>query len=244
MTGYRRWRVGGGTYFFTVCLARRGSDLLVREIALLREAVGRTRAECGFEIDTCVVLPDHLHCIWRLPQGDYDFSTRWGAIKARFTRAVRASGRMGLNPILRPPSKARKGEAGLWQRRFWEHLIRDEADLALHREICWIDPVRHGLVRRVCDWPQSSFHREVRLGRVREDWEGSFTAVHFGDPVMGHARQFQPARRDAPDKPWHDDTKGEAARVPVNAPRPSWPPAPRPPPAARPDAPPGGRRPP
>ena len=98
MTDYRRWRRRGGTYFFTVCLATRGSDLLLREVVLLREAVRETKGRQPFDIEAFVVLPDHLHCIWRLPPEDHDFSTRWGAIKSRFTRAVKDSGRMGVQP--------------------------------------------------------------------------------------------------------------------------------------------------
>jgi len=181
MTGYRRWRRKGGTFFFTVCLAARGSDLLLREVELLREAVRQTRIGRPFDIEAFVVLPDHLHSIWRLPAGDDDFSTRWGAIKGRFSRAVRESGRMGPSPILRSPSKLGKGEAGIWQRRFWEHLIRDAEDHARHLEYCWIDPVRHGLVARAQDWPWSSFHREARRGLVPEDWADEVAEGEFGE---------------------------------------------------------------
>lgn len=126
------------------------------------------------------VLPDHLHCVWTLPEGDADFSRRWGAIKARFTRAVRDSGRVGFhptvagrngggvvgwNPTLQSPSKLRKGDAGIWQRRFWEHHIRDARDYDAHIQYCWINPVKHGFVERPEDWPYSSVHRDVRLGR-------------------------------------------------------------------------------
>ena len=126
MTAYRRFKLPGRTYFFTVVLQARGSDLLVREIEALRRAYHLTRKERPFRCDAFVVMPDHLHAIWTLPDGDADYSTRWGAIKSRFTRNVKS--RMGLNPILRSSSKARKGDAGIWQRRFWEHCIRDEVD--------------------------------------------------------------------------------------------------------------------
>jgi putative transposase len=163
----------GGTYFFTVNLAVRGGDLLVRHVDLLREAVRVTKAERPFAIDAFVVMPDHLHCVWTLPEGDANFSVRWGAIKSRFSRRVGFIPRTtpndpharceieqtrGINPTLRP-SLARKGERGIWQRRFWEHCIRDEADFAAHVEYCHSNPVKHGFVERPEDWAWSSVHR-------------------------------------------------------------------------------------
>jgi putative transposase len=170
MPNYRRPRVPGATVFFTVALAERGSDLLVREVARLREAVAATRAERPFGIAAWVVLPDHLHAVWVLPEGDHDFSTRWGAIKSRFTRSLRRVGfhptdpmsAVGWNPTLRSRSKIEKGDAGLWQRRFWEHHIRDEAGFAACVAYCHGNPVKHGLVDRPEDWPWSSVHREMR----------------------------------------------------------------------------------
>lgn len=129
MSNYRRPKITGSTVFFTVNLADRRSDLLVREIDSLREAVWVTRNERPFGIEAWVVVPDHLHCIWQLPDGDRDYGTRWGAIKTRFTRAVRDSGRVGFqpttmpdgersvvgwNPTLRSSSKLQKGDAGIW----------------------------------------------------------------------------------------------------------------------------------
>ena len=157
MPNYLRPRVPGATIFFTVALAERGSDLLVREVGRLREAVQATRTERPFRIDAWVVLPDHLHCVWTLPGGDADFSTRWGAIKGRFSRGLHA-GRM------RSSHEARR-EKAVWQRRFWEHHIRDEADFADHVRYCWANPVKHGFVERAEDWPHSSIHRDIRLGR-------------------------------------------------------------------------------
>ncbi len=131
MPNYLRLRVPGATIFFTVALAERGSDLLVREIDRLREAVQATRAVRPFAIDAWVVLPDHLHCVWTLPDGDADFSVRWGAIKGRFSRSVREAGlkrRAGFTPPriwsgrnggVNPALRTAKGEAGVWQRRFW-----------------------------------------------------------------------------------------------------------------------------
>jgi putative transposase len=155
-----RPHIPGATVFFTVALAQRGSNLLVHQVEALRQAVRLTRAAHPFEINAWVVLPDHMHCIWTLPPGDDDFSTRMGAIKARFTRAV--TGKVGLNPTLRSPSKVRKGDAGIWQRRFWEHHIRDAADFTAHQRACWQDPVRHGLVAQAADWPFSSWARDTQ----------------------------------------------------------------------------------
>ncbi|WP_408635344.1 REP-associated tyrosine transposase [Pelagovum pacificum] len=168
MTSYRRLRVPGGTYFFTVCAVGEGSTILTDHVDLLRRAWSDTCRDKPFRTIAAVVLPDHLHAIWTLPAGDSDFSNRWGMLKARFTRRYRA--RMGYAPIPRSMSKARKAEAGVWQRRFWEHHIRDAADLRAHREYCWADPVRHGLVAQPADWALSSLQREVRAGRIGADW--------------------------------------------------------------------------
>ena len=178
MSEYRRPKVAGARVFFTVTLAQRGSFLLVDEIVRLREAVRVTKAERPFEIDAFVVLPDHLHCVWTLPPGDADFSTRWGAIKARFTRSLRDGCRVGFHPtkakkmghavgwnptLRRSESKMRKGDAGIWQRRFWEHHIRDEADYWAHVRYCWMNPVKHGFVSQPEAWRYSSVHRDTRF---------------------------------------------------------------------------------
>lgn len=181
MPNYIRPKSSGAVIFFTVCLADRSSDLLVCHAGLLREAVRITRAERPFEIMAWIVLPEHLHCIWRMPHGDGDFSVRWGAIKSRFTRSVR---RVGIIPTLRrSPSKVRKGDAGFWQRRFWEHHIRSQEELNILTEYCWFNPVKHGLVRRPADWPYSSFHRDVRLGRVPVGWQGREAEIDAGEWV-------------------------------------------------------------
>ena len=163
MSVYLRPRVPGAAVFFTVCLAERGSDLLVREVAALRAAVAATRAERPFRVEAWVVLPDHLHAVWTLPQGDADYSVRWGAIKSRFTRSVQASGTVGWNPTLRrSASKARKGDAGIWQRRFWEHHVRCAASLEACIRYCHTNPVKHGLAETPEAWPYSSVHRDMR----------------------------------------------------------------------------------
>lgn len=179
MTNYRRTKTRGGTFFFTVAIANRSSDLLTTHVDALRAAYHTTRLERPFHCDAIVVLPDHLHAVWTLPQGDNDFGTRWGAIKSRFTRAVK--GRMGLNPILRSGSKVRKGDAGIWQRRFWEHMIRDEADYRMHVEYCWGNPVKHGLVERPTDWTFSSIHRDIQSGKVDPMWVGRDLVGEFGE---------------------------------------------------------------
>jgi putative transposase len=141
----------------------------------LRLAVEKTRARYPFVIDAVVVLPDHIHAVWTLPPGDADFSVRWRLIKSHFVRALPRHER--LSDVRRA-----RGERGIWQRRFWEHLIRDEADYARHVEYCYINPVKHGWVTKVGDWPHSSFHRDVRAGIVPADWAGKVDAIgEFGE---------------------------------------------------------------
>lgn len=154
MSRYIRPSIPGASVFFTVTLADRTSDTLVREVVALRNAVRLTRTERPFRIDAWVVLPDHLHCVWTLPEGDTDFSTRWSIIKARFSKA--------MPPGPRRESHAKRREHGLWQRRFWERHLRDEADFTAHVRYCWINPVKHGLVADPADWPYSSYHRDGR----------------------------------------------------------------------------------
>jgi len=164
MTEYRRFHHPGATWFFTVNLAeRRGNRLLTDRIELLRAAFIHVKANHPFEIDAVVVLPDHLHCILTLPAGDSDFSTRWGLIKAYFSRNLDKSERIST-------SRAKRGERGVWQRRFWEHLIRDETDYRQHVDYIHWNPVKHGWVQYVKDWPHSSFHNYVRRGEYPESW--------------------------------------------------------------------------
>ena len=163
MSRYRRLHAPGGTYFFTVATADRGGTLLTDHIDLLRGAYARTVREMPVTCDAIVVLPDHLHAVWTLPAGDADFPERWRRIKARFTHALGVKGP-------RSASKLRKREAGVWQRRYWEHLVRDAEDYRHHVTYCWANPVRHGLVERPEDWALSSLHRDARLGRVPQGW--------------------------------------------------------------------------
>jgi putative transposase len=152
MPNYIRPQIPGARVFFTVGLAQRGTDMLVREVNALRAAVRLTMAERPFDIDAWVVLPDHMHAVWTLPEGDSDFSVRWGIIKARFSRA--------MPHVDRRDSLVKRREHGIWQRRFWEHHIRTERDMAAAIRYCWINPVKHGYVDDPADWPYSSYHRD------------------------------------------------------------------------------------
>ena len=175
MPDYRRFRIPGGTYFFTVNLLERKQDLLVRHIGELREAVRVTRRERPFHIDAWVVLPDHMHAVWTLPPGDDDFSNRWKSIKIRFVQRL---------PRTERRSKVRiaKGERGIWQRRFWEHAIRNDTDYARHVDYVHWNPMKHGLVQRIADWPYSSFHRYARLGILPDDWlSGDDAEIEAGE---------------------------------------------------------------
>ena len=157
MSTYRRPQVCAASIFFTVALADRQSRLLVDEVARLRWAVAATRMDRPFGIEAWVVLPDHMHCVWTLPANDHDFSTRWRLIKARFSHGL-PEGRLRT-------SHAARQERGIWQRRFWEHHLRDQADMDAHLRYCWFNPVKHGLVVRPEEWPYSSIHREIAAGR-------------------------------------------------------------------------------
>ncbi len=163
MPDYRRFRVLGGTYFFTINLLERRSDLLVRHIEALREAVRRTRRERPFVIDAWVVLPEYMHCILTLPEGDDDFSNRIKAIKIRFVRAIPATER-------RSRTRVTRGERAIWQRRFWEHAIRSDTDYAGHMDYVHFNPVKHGFVTFARDWPYSTLHRLVEAGIYLADW--------------------------------------------------------------------------
>jgi len=152
MVRYRRNRVQGGTFFFTVTLRERHSDLLVRRIGDLKAAWKQAGKRVAHHVVAAVVLPDHLHAVITMGEGSCDYSGLWRDIKKGFTRRVVPDGR---SP---------------WQARFWEHTIRDADDLAAHVAYVHINPMRHGLVKRVQDWPHSTFHRHVREGTVAADW--------------------------------------------------------------------------
>jgi putative transposase len=175
MVRYRRNRLPGGRFFFTVALADRHSRALVEHVGALRDSFRMAQSKRPFATEAIVILPDHLHAILTLPEGDHDFAGRWRRIKSYFTRQVAA-----LHPGLQPN---RRGEYGLWQRRFWEHTIRDDNDLARHIDYIHFNPVKHGHVLHVRDWPYSSFHRYVREGVLSDDWGGRREHdAGFGEP--------------------------------------------------------------
>ena len=171
MPNYRRDRVAGASYFFTLVTYKR-VPLLANESARfrLRAAISKVRDEQPFGIEGFCLLPDHLHTIWTLPEGDSDYSGRWRAIKGNFSRNFR---RLNCDSAKAVGSRKNREEATVWQRRFWEHLIRDEDDFQRHLDYLHFNPVKHGHVDSVADWPWSSFHRYVRKGVYPADWGGS-----------------------------------------------------------------------
>lgn len=166
MVNYRRNIIPGASYFFTVTLHDRSSTLLIDRIDNLREVMHSVRAERPFHIDAIVIMPDHLHCIWTLPSEDADYSMRWREIKSRFSRRVPKS-------ESRSAGRITKGERGIWQRRFWEHTLRDSSDVERHVDYIHYNPVKHGYVSRVRDWPYSSFHQYVKRGEYPLEWAGN-----------------------------------------------------------------------
>jgi putative transposase len=168
MPDYRRAVVPGGTFFFTVVTEGR-SPILCSDSSrsFLRAAIEECRQRFPFEIEAFVLLPDHLHPIWRLPDDDSDFSKRWSIIKRRFSQQYVASGDAEQSIS---ESKKRNNRVGVWQRRFWEHAIRDDDDLRSHLDYIHYNPVKHGLVSCPHLWPYSSFHRFVKAGLYEKDW--------------------------------------------------------------------------
>ncbi|SDS93814.1 REP-associated tyrosine transposase [Bradyrhizobium canariense] len=175
MPQYRRAKLEGSIFFFTVVLAERSSHLLVDQIDQFRRAYRAVQQRRPFETIAVCILPDHIHAVWSLPEGDADFSTRWSLIKSGFSR--------GLDSMPRSASKVAKREKGIWQRRYWEHAIRDDADLERHVDYVHFNPVKHKHVARVTDWPHSSFHRYVERGLLAVDWGGDMRDIQgsFGE---------------------------------------------------------------
>jgi putative transposase len=165
MPHYRLLWQAGGTYFFTVTLLQRDTDLLTRHIDLLRNAVKTVRRRYPFIIHGWVVLPDHLHCVLEMPPEDIDFARRWRLIKLVFSKGLPTNEQ-------RSSYRLSRGERGIWQRRYWEHLIRDERDFQAHLDYVHVNPLKHGLVVRVADWPYSTFHRLVEEDVYPLDWCG------------------------------------------------------------------------
>jgi putative transposase len=171
MPEYHRSLVKGGTFFFTVVTYRRQRILTVEESRKTLHMVWtNAMEEYPFTTDAVCLLPDHLHCIWTLPEGDSDYSSRWNAIKRLFTQSYIKM--TGLDDK-QNESHAKRNEAAVWQRRFWEHTIRDEADFHRHLDYIHFNPVKHNLVKNVSDWPWSSFHRYVKMGYYESHWGGS-----------------------------------------------------------------------
>lgn len=178
MSHYRRANTAGATYFFTVVTYRRQPmlcDTPVRKA--LREAIVAVRAQRPFTIEAWVLLPDHLHCIWTLPPDDVDFPVRWNMIKRRVSLACAAAYK---RPDWLTASKRKHRESTLWQRRYWEHQIRDETDFIRHVDYIHYNPVKHGLCQQVAQWPHSTFHRYAAQGVYALDWGGGEAAEQTG----------------------------------------------------------------
>ena len=173
MVLYRRNVVAGGTFFFTVNLHNRRLTTLVDHAAPLRKIVHGVRKELPFTIEAMVVLPDHWHAVWTLPAGDAAYARRIRLIKARFTRSLVRTGEK--------IEKDRRGEYRLWQKRFWEHTIRDDADFESHLSYIHFNPVKHGHVDQVRDWPYSTFHRYVRSDLLPESWATPGPEGNYGE---------------------------------------------------------------
>ena len=168
MPNYRRWYQAGGTWFFTVVTCNRYhlfEDSSAR--TLLGNCIRREQAEHPFAVDAIVLLHDHLHAVWSLPPSDMDFSSRWKRIKANFSRDWIAAG--GAESVISNKARTR-GQRGIWQNRFWEHMIRDENDLKNHCDYIHYNPVKHEYVGAPRDWPYSSFRRFVALGEYDLNW--------------------------------------------------------------------------
>jgi putative transposase len=177
MPEYRRAKTKGATYFFTVnCLHRGRNGILIENIDHLRLSFRKVKEDHPFKFEAVVVLPDHLHCIWTLPENAADFGKRWNLVKANFSRAIPPG---TTEPV--SGSRQRRGERAIWQRRFWEHQIRDDRDYKNHVDYIHFNPVKHGYCARAGDWPFSSFHKFVRNGVYPPDW--SDDPVHVRLPT-------------------------------------------------------------
>ena len=181
MSRYRRVNTDGGTYFFTVVSYRRQHilcDIPIRDA--LHKAIKDTQLKYPFKIDAWVLLPDHLHCIWTLPEGDVEFSKRWSLIKRKVSIVCADQYKKGK---WLTASRKKHRESTIWQRRFWEHQIRDQDDFNRHLDYIHYNPVKHGLCVRPIDWVYSTFHRYVKEGRYPVDW--AVQDVCFSDGGFG-----------------------------------------------------------
>ncbi len=174
---YRRADIKGATYFFTVNLADRRSILLVDKLDVLRAVMNKVKQTHPFKIDALVILPDHIHALWTLPAGDNDYSIRWMLIKAGFSRQIPKTEKINK-------SRAMKGERGIWQRRYWEHLIRDERDYEIHVNYIHNNPVKHGYANCAVNWPYSSIHQFISKGEIEPNWgreENRSVSLDYGE---------------------------------------------------------------
>lgn len=177
MVRYRRNLIPGASYFFTVALQDRRATTLVDHIDILRSSFTAARAAQSFRLDAVVILPEHLHTLITMPPGDSDYPALWRRLKGHFTHHVAAT-----DAVL---PRFRDGRYALWQRRYWEHTIRDAQDFERHVDYIHFNPVKHHRVAAVADWPHSSFHRFVREGVLPQDWGGTMpdTVTDFGEPT-------------------------------------------------------------
>ncbi|HMD89333.1 MAG TPA: transposase [Anaerolineaceae bacterium] len=179
MPEYRRSLLQGGTFFFTVVTCHRQPILVSPEArSILHMALDKVNLRFPFVIDAICLLPGHIHCIWTLPEGDTNYAIRWGEIKKRFTKAYLNQIGPGEQPNA---SRLKRGEATIWQRRFWEHTLRDLDDYHRHLDYIHYNPLKHGLVSSVADWRWSSFHRYVKLGYYAGDWGSAFDEKKGGE---------------------------------------------------------------
>ncbi len=183
MSNYHRVYVPGGTYFFTLVTYNRAPFLtLPKSRDALRESWKKVHDSFPFELLAFCLLPEHLHCIWKLPENDFNYPLRWQKIKEGFTRQIN-KGMFPESGISR--SRRLKREALVWQRRFWEHTIRDQEDFRRHFDYVHFNPVKHGLVKKVKDWPWSTFHKHVSCGIYREDWGNRTDESAFSLNIAG-----------------------------------------------------------
>ncbi|AFY32324.1 transposase [Calothrix sp. PCC 7507] len=189
MTSYRRSRIEGGTYFFTQVTHQR-QPWLCTDVAppLLRAAFLKVREKYPFAIDAIVLLPDHIHCIWTLPHNDSDYATRWRLIKSDVTKQGASALQLQAN---RSESRQNRRESNLWQRRFWEHWIRDDDDFVQHCDYIHYNPVKHGLCQQAIDWKYSSFHRYVAQGIYSVDWGMEQELMPLLDEDFGDALRWR-----------------------------------------------------
>lgn len=168
MPEYRRIKTKGGTYFFTVNTHLRRPILTTESFRqALRDGINRARQTLPFKIEAWVLLPDHLHAIWTLPMNDHNYSSRWAIIKRQVSKNCPAQFDSSAQIS---NSRLKRQESGIWQRRYWEHQIRDDLDFERHMDYLHLNPVKHGYVRKVIDWQFSSFHRLVAQGVYPSHW--------------------------------------------------------------------------